>query len=211
MKTETPGDILVSSSWEEAKARLASGGKVLFLSGVPEKPSADLALTTSPIFWNRLMNPNRTWMLGLLNDANHPSLAEFPTDDSCNWQWVNLLPKTVAMNMEGLSPSLTSVVQPIDDWNRNLRLSMLFECQIGNGKLMVTSFDISDKAITQQTVAKALRKSILNYMASAKFKPRNKVTMEALEAWVPTRYVAPVSLNSPPATGDVADPGQVKQ
>jgi beta-galactosidase len=178
---------------------------------VPQKPSADLALTTSPIFWNRLMNPNRTWMLGLLNDNKHASLAQFPTGDHCDWQWVSLLPKTTAMNMEALSPSLSSVVQPIDDWNRNLRLSLLFECRVGKGKLMVTSFDLSDKAVAQQITAKALRKSVLNYMSSLKFQPRNRVPLEELEAWMPTRYVAPVILNSPPASSDVADPGQVKQ
>jgi len=157
------------------------------------------------------MNPSRTWMLGLLNASNHGALAEFPTEDCCDWQWVNLLPKTVAMNMEALSPSLGSVVQPIDDWNRNLRLSMLFECQVGNGKLMVTSFDLSDKGIEQKPTAASLRKSVLDYMASPKFKPQSKVAMAELEVWVPTRYVAPVILNSPPATSDVADPGQVKQ
>ncbi|QKJ33159.1 twin-arginine translocation signal domain-containing protein [Mucilaginibacter mali] len=210
-KSETAPDVLVSSSWDEAKARLAAGGKVLFLSGTPEKPSSDLALTTSPIFWNRLMNPNRTWMLGLLNDFKHGALAGFPTGDNCDFQWVNLLPKTVAMNMEALSPALNFVVQPIDDWNRNLRLSMLFECQVGNGKLMVTSFDLSDNAAGQKPAAAALRKSVVNYMASAKFKPQNKLAMSELEAWMPIRYVAPVILNSPPATSDVADPGQVKQ
>ncbi|MES2279231.1 MAG: sugar-binding domain-containing protein [Bacteroidota bacterium] len=210
IKTEVPKGVLVSSSWDEAKARLAQGGNVLFLSGVPEKPVNDLALTTSPIFWNRLMNPSRTWMLGLLNDYKHSAFAGFPTEDCCDWQWVNLLPKTVAMNMEALSPTLTSVVQPIDDWNRNLRLSMLFECQVGSGKLMVTSFDFSDNGIENKPVALSLRKSVLDYMVSAKFKPENKVAAAELEGWMPTRYVAPVILNSPPATSDVADPGQVK-
>lgn len=210
MNSDIPGSVLVTESWNEAKARLMKGGKVLFLSGVPQKPPADLALTTSPIFWNRLMNPNRTWMLGLLNDDKHGSLAQFPTGDHCDWQWVSLFPKTTAMNMEALSPSLALVVQPIDDWNRNLRLSMLFECRAGNGKLMVTSFDLSDRAVGQQITAKALRRSVLKYMASLKFKPRNRVSLEELEAWVPTRYVAPVILNSPPASSDVADPGQVK-
>lgn len=211
VKTEIPSGVLVSSSWDEAKARLAEGGKVLFLSGAPENPSRDLALTTSPIFWNRLMNPSRTWMLGLLNASHHGSLAGFPTEDYCDWQWVNLLPKTVAMNMEALPPTLASVVQPIDDWNRNLRLSMLFECQVGSGKLMVTSFDLSDKATDRQPTAASLRKSILDYMASTKFKPVNKAGIAELDDWIPTRYVAPVILNSPPATSDVADPGQVKQ
>jgi beta-galactosidase len=115
------------------------------------------------------------------------------------------------MNMEALAPTLASVVQPIDDWNRNLRLSMLFECQVGNGKLMVTSFDLSDKAAGEQPTAASLRKSVLDYMASAKFKPRDKVAIAELDSWLPTRYVAPIILNSPPATSDVADPGQAKQ
>ena len=210
-KAEIPSDVLITESWEEAKASLDKGGKVLFLSGVPEKPSSDLSLTSTPIFWNRLMNPNRTWMLGLLNESTHKALAEFPTEDCCDWQWVNLFPKTVAMNMEALSPKLTSIVQPIDDWNRNLRLSMLFECQVGKGKLMVTSFDLSDQALEKKPVAIAIRRSVLNYMASPKFKPGNKITMVELETWVPKRYVAPVILNSPPATGDVVDPTPVKQ
>jgi len=210
VKNEVPKDVLISSSWDEAKAQLAKGGKVLFLSGTPEKPSADLALTTVPVFWNRLMNPSRTWMVGLFNDAKHDALAGFPTENHCDFQWVNLLPKTVAMNMESLPQTLNSVVQPIDEWNRNLRLSMLFECQVGNGKLMVTSFDLSDQATEKQPTAASLRKSVLAYMASPKFNPASKIAMADLDVWIPARYVAPVILNSPPAASDVADPGQVK-
>lgn len=211
VKTEVPEGVVVTDSWENAKARLNAGGKVLFLSGVPEKPSSDLALTTTPIFWNRLMNPNRTWMLGLLNEANHGSLAGFPTEDCCDWQWSSLLPKTTAMNMKLLSHALSPVVQPIDDWNRNLRLSMLFECKVGSGRLMVTSFDLSDDGVNQKPVAATLRKSVLDYIKSPEFKPQHTVSIAELDAWIPARYIAPVILNSPPATGDVADPGQTKQ
>ena len=211
IKSEIPSNVMATSSWDEVKMHLARGSKVLFLSGAPEKPSGELSLSTSPIFWNRLMNPSRTWMLGLLNHAGHGALAAFPSEDCCDWQWVNLLPKTVAMNMEALPPSVKSVVQPIDDWNRNLRLSMLFECQVGTGRLMVTSFDLSDKGITGRPAAASLRKSILDYMSSDKFKPENNVALAGLDAWVPGRYTAPVILNSPPAINDVADPTQVKQ
>ena len=149
-------------------------------------------------------------MLGLLNQSKHAALSGFPSEDHCDWQWTNMFPRTIAMNMEALSPTVQSIVQPIDDWNRNLRLSMLFECQVGNGKLMVTSFDLSDKAMDRISSA-GLRKSVLDYMASGKFKPENKIAMSELEAWVPTRYVAPVILNSPPAIGDIVDPASAKQ
>ncbi len=206
----TRGTNYDAESIAEAKAALAKGGKVLFLSGTPEKPSPDLALTTVPIFWNRLMNPSRTWMLGLWCDDKHDALKAFPTEASCDWQWVDLLPKTVAMNMEALTPALTPVVQPIDDWNRNLRLAMLFECQVGKGRLMVTSFDLSDAGVAGHAGAPSLRRSVLDYMASAAFKPQTQVAMSDLETWMPGRYVAPVILSSPPAASDVADPGQAK-
>lgn len=194
---DIPQDVLVTGSWEDARASLASGGKVLFLSGAPEKPPPDLALTTSPIFWNRLMNPSRAWMLGLLNSPGHGALAGFPTGDCCDWQWVNLLPKTTAMHMDGLPSQITVIVQPIDDWNRNLCLSMLFECGTGNGKLMVTSFDLSDNAVDRQPAAAQLRKSVTGYMASAEFKPKGRLTVSEIDAWIPRRYIAPQILTRP--------------
>jgi len=210
MKKDIPADVMVTASWDDAKKKLADGGKVLFLSGYPENATRNLTLTSTPIFWNTLMNPGKTWMLGLLNDNNHAALAGFPSEAHCDFQWTNMLGRTIAMNMEALPQTVTSVVQPIDDWNRNLRLSMLFECQVGNGSLMVTSFDLSDKGI-ERTAAAGLRKSVLDYMASTKFKPKNKAAIAELDAWIPTRYVAPVIITSPPATGDINDPTQVKQ
>lgn len=206
-----PQDVTVTSSWEEGKAALASGRRVLFLSGAPEKPSPDLALTTVPIFWNRLMNPNRAWMLGLWCDQDHPALAGFPTETNCDWQWVDLLPKTVAMNVGSLPEALQPILQPIDDWNRNLKLAMLFECAVGQGRLMVSSLDLSEAGVAGHTGGPALRKSVLEYMASPRFKPAVEVAAVDLDAWIPARYSAPTSVITPPKSPDVSDPGQVKR
>ncbi len=205
-----PAEIVVTASWDEAKAALAKGGKVLFLSGAPEKPVPDLALSTAPIFWNRLMNPSRTWMLGLWNDTSHAALAGFPTEANCDWQWVDLLPKTTAMNIDSLPQTLRPVVQPIDDWNRNLRLAMLFECSVGKGKLMVTSFDLSESGVTTHPGGPSLRKSVLGYMASSQFKPSPRITADDLDHWMRVRYTAPAVMLTPPATTDLVDPGQVR-
>jgi beta-galactosidase len=212
VETTVPSDVVVTASWDDAKAKLAAGGKVLFLSGEPEKPVPDLALSTVPIFWNRLMNPGRTWMLGLLNDAKHPSLASFPTETHCDWQWVDLLPKTMAMNISKLTHTLQPVVQPIDDWNRNLRLAMLFECSVGRGKLMMTSFDLTDEAMEKRPGSASLRHSILNYMASPHFAPAVQISAVDLDSWVPERYNPGtyVKPSSKPST-DLIDPGQIQQ
>jgi len=206
---EVPQDLIVTASWAEARAGLAAGRKVLWLSGQPEKPTPDLALTTVPIFWNRLMNPSRAWMLGLLCDAQHTALKGFPTENHCDWQWVNLLPHTTAMNLQALPDSLRPIVQPIDDWNRNLRLALLFEAQVGEGRLMVTSLDLTPEGVRKQVAGPSLRRSVLDYMASADFRPQTVLTPEALEAWVGQRYDAPNSSVVPSATLDIADPGQV--
>ncbi len=206
-----PKGVTVTASWDEAKTALAKGGKVLFLSGAPDKPSPDIAMTTVPVFWNRLMNANRTWMLGLWCDRQHAALKSFPTEANCDWQWVDLLPRTAAMNMESLSRDLHPVVQPIDDWNRNLRLAMLFECTVGKGKLMVTSFDLSDGGIAGRAGGPSLRHSILDYMTSDAFKPATTIAAADLDAWLPQRYVAPATVITPPANSpDLVDPGQIK-
>jgi hypothetical protein len=214
-ETPAPQNLVVTGSWEEAETALRSGGKVLFLSGSPEQPSPDLALSTVPIFWNRLMNPRGAWMLGLWCDATHAALAGFPTESNCDWQWVDLLPGTTALNLDLLPRTLPSLVQPIDDWNRNLRLSMLFECFVGSGKLIVTSLDLSQKAAadTAHPGTAALRRSVLNYMASPNFQPVAALTLAQLQEWIPKRYMAPkTSLkpdNSP--SPDLVDPGQIRR
>jgi hypothetical protein len=85
--------MMVTQYWEEAKAALASGKRVLFRSRVPEAASPDPALTTVPIFWNRLMNPNRAWMLGLWCNAHHPVLAGFPTEATATGSGWTCFPK----------------------------------------------------------------------------------------------------------------------
>jgi hypothetical protein len=46
-----PSDVLVATSWPEAEARLASGGKVLFLPQAADLDSTNPKLSTVPIFW----------------------------------------------------------------------------------------------------------------------------------------------------------------
>jgi hypothetical protein len=207
-EVNVPAGVTISESWDEARAVLRRGGRVLYLSGLQDKPSADLALTTVPIFWNRLMNPSRAWMLGLLCDVKHPALKSFPTNVNCDWQWTDLLPKTTALNIDGLTHELKPIVQPIDDWNRNLRLAMLFECSVGSGRLMVTSLDLSEAGMAGHPGAPALRRSVLEYMASDAFKPASRIALTELDAWVPKRYTPPAGIVKPEG---VVDPGQIRR
>jgi beta-galactosidase len=175
-ESPSPGqDIVIAHSWDEAEKKLAEGRKVFYM---PPKAHLDWTsppLDWVPVFWNRLMNPAWGRMLGLWIDSKHPALAEFPTENYFDWQWTELVRGTRAINLDRLSKGLQPIVQPIDDWNRNYKLGLIFEARVGRGKLLVSSIDLENR-IEWRLSARQLRRSILNYMASSKFDPKVSMT-----------------------------------
>jgi hypothetical protein len=181
----TPADVFVTSDWTQAAAHLAAAGKVLFIPKATDlDPARSPPMKNVPVFWNiqmtvrppRNMTPRFDAMLGLLCDFKHPALAEFPTAANCDWQWTPIVNNVRSVNLSGAPADLIPIVSAIDDWNRNWRLGVLFECKVGPGKLLVSAvnLEIPDaSAGTQQ-----LRRSLLDYMATEKFRPRATLTPE---------------------------------
>jgi len=66
--------------------------------------------------------------------TKHPALAGFPRNRTAIGQWVDITANTRALNVDTLPKALQPIVQPIDDWNRNLKLALLYECSVGTGK-----------------------------------------------------------------------------
>ena len=171
----TPGDVLVTQWWDGVEAYLNKGGKVLYVPGNAELDWFSPPLDTVPVFWNRLMGPAWGRMLGLLSNTKHPALAEFPTEANFDWQWAEIVRGRRAVNMDRLPRELQPIVWAIDDWNRNYKLGVIFECKVGRGRLLVSSFDLIH-SLNTNTVAMQLRRSLLDYMASEKFQPAVNVT-----------------------------------
>jgi hypothetical protein len=112
-------------------------------------------------------------MLGLWCYTNHPALAGFPTEPNCDWQWAGLVRNARAVNLEKLPRNLTPIVSAIDDWNRNYKLGVIFEAQIGTGKLVFCTITLDDRPAAAQ-----LRRSLLDYMAGARFKPTVQISAD---------------------------------
>ena len=184
-----PKDVFITHSWDQAEAKLKAGAKVLYM---PRKADLDWTsppLDTVPVFWNRLMNPSWSRMLGLWIDKKHPALANFPTGEFNDWQWTELVRNARVINLDRLPKNLQPIVQPVDDWNRNYKLGMIFEARIGRGKLLVSSADLEND-LENRIVARQLRKSILDYMASGKFNPQTAITANNFrEILFPTRVM----------------------
>ena len=157
------GRVVVTRSWPEAEKRLAEGARVLYLPRPAELDWDSPPLAAVPVFWNRLMGPAWSRMLGLWCDARHPALADFPTEEHCDWQWTEVIDKARAFNLDAFPPGFQPIVEGIDDWNRAYRLGVIFECRVGPGRLLVSCIDLEDD-LERRPVARQLRRSLLEYM-----------------------------------------------
>lgn len=180
-------DVLVTSAWDDAEKKLAEGGKVLFLP-TDLDPTRCPPMRNVPIFWNIQMtvrppqNPRPKFdaMLGLLCETNHPALAEFPTDKNCDWQWTQLVNGVRSVNLGKAPKSLRPIVWAIDDWNRNWRLGVIFECEVGPGRLLVSAINLNGERGGSEL--KQLRRSLLDYMGGGEFRPTARLTTEQASA-----------------------------
>jgi len=197
--TNTPPDVLVTHNWSEAATRLAAGGKVLFMPRNADLDSTKCPpMKNVPIFWNIQMTvrppqnttPKFDAMLGLLCDTKSPALMEFPTEANCDWQWTQLVNNVRSVNLSKAPASLRPIVSAIDDWNRNWRLGVIFECNVGPGRLLVSAINLDKESGGSEL--QQLRRSLLDYMAGEKFKPVATLTPEQVASlWVSSASTTP--------------------
>ena len=177
-------EVLTTRSWEEAEKKLATGGRVLFVPRNSDLAWTNPPLDSVPIFGNRLTTPAWGRMLGLwiyrrLGESKSHTLDGFPTFSSFDWQWAQIIQNVRAMNLDRLPEELEPVVWAIDDWNRNYKLGVIFEGAVGDGRLLVSAFDVTKPAETNP-VAKQLRNALLRYASSDCFQPNVSLLPELM-------------------------------
>jgi hypothetical protein len=129
----------------------------------------------SPIFWNTSWTQRQApTTLGILCDPKHPLFSKFPTESFSDWQWWYLVHDAQPMLLDELAAKLRPVVQVIDDWNTNRKLGLAFEARAGKGKLFVCSMDLGRAA--NDPVRRQFRASLLDYLASPRFRPKWEVS-----------------------------------
>ncbi len=172
--------IRVATELDEATVEhLRRGGKALLLVP-PHCVQSDVVVGFSTVFWNTAWTRNQPpHTLGILCNPKHPAFAHFPTEFHTNWQWWELLHDCAAMVLNDLPPELRPLVQLIDTWFEARRLGLVFEARVAGGKLLVCSIDLSSD-LEHRPVARQLRYSLLQYMASDAFDPKVAVSVEAV-------------------------------
>jgi hypothetical protein len=182
-KLETPAapNVLIADKLsDDVAARLTKGGKVLLMP-TPDAIASDIPPGFTTIFWNtQWTNRQPPHTLGILCKANHPALADFPTEFHSNWQWWDLVSKSRFMILDDFAAELRPIVQVIDDWNTNRKLGLVFEAKVGPGKLLVCSIDLRSD-LSNRPVAHQMLHSLLQYAQSPAFDPRPACTLDQLK------------------------------
>ncbi len=151
---------------DEAIEVLDNGGRVLLLAHKLGKQNNTCELHFTSLFWSNSFFPgqnNKT--LGMYINNAHPALERFPTENFNNWQWrpVSKGRSFIINSHQNLVP----IVQPISDFHINDKLASIFECKVGNGKLLVCGHDLT----VDSPVAAQLKNSLLEYMEQSNFNP----------------------------------------
>ncbi|MDS0525841.1 beta-glucuronidase [Clostridium sp. SHJSY1] len=107
--------------------------------------------------------------MGLLIDNTHPIFMDFLCEEYSTYQWWSIVSNSRSVILDRISEKLNPMVQTIDNFERNHKLGMLFECNVLNGKLLVCTCNF--EKIVDKPEGKQFLFSILNYASSAKFKP----------------------------------------
>ncbi len=113
--------------------------------------------------------------MGLLVNSASAALRGFPSASHSDWQWWNIARYSPVMVLDPI-PQVQPVVQVIDNLSRNHRLGILFEANVGKGRLVVTTIGFG----TPRPEIQALYHSLLRYMQGKDFRPGVTLTPDEI-------------------------------
>ncbi|MFV8280759.1 sugar-binding domain-containing protein [Christiangramia marina] len=174
----------VESLKPETVDYLTNGGNVLLSlkkgSLNPDK-GGDISVGFSSIFWNTSWTKGQEpHTLGILCDPEHPALSAFPTEFHSNWQWWDAMSNSNAIILDDFNPDLKPIVRVIDDWFENRRLALIFEVNVGKGKLIISGIDLHTN-LSRRKEARQLLYSLKTYMNSEDFNPQIDLDIASIQ------------------------------
>jgi hypothetical protein len=172
---------------EEAVALLERGENVLFMPK-PDglSPAHSIEGTYCTDFWcypmfrsiSESMNkPVPVGTLGLLIDEKHPALDAFPSESHSTYPWWSIVMHSRSFILDDMPKELQPIVQTIDNFERNHKLGLLFECRVGKGSLLVCAVDRESAESTPE--GRQFLHSLARYVRSESFAPT--VELEAAD------------------------------
>ena len=165
------GDVRVVEdiSGDDLLKAMAAGEKVLLLGKGPFKALKStyrIALAGRP-----------SGDLATVIKAGHPALKGMPHEGYCGWQFRRLMEGGHSVQLEAGVP-FDPIVDVASSAKFVIRQSSLFEYRVGEGRLLVCSFNFTDA----DPAAKWLKSRLVEYAASGDFNPVQAITSGQLRA-----------------------------
>lgn len=175
--------LIVNTLTENTLQQLQAGKSVLLLpySHVKNDKGAGVKIGFSSIFWNTAWTSGQApHTMGIAVKPEHPIYHYFPTEAFSDYQWHDIMGHSQAIILDEFQTALKPIIQPIDTWFENRRLSLAFEGKVGKGKLLICSIDLQNN-LDQRVATRQLKYSLLKYMNSENFQPIQSLDMTLIQ------------------------------
>ncbi|MBD7912887.1 MULTISPECIES: sugar-binding domain-containing protein [Clostridium] len=120
--------------------------------------------------------------MGLLINNTHPVFKDFPCEDYSTYEWWSIVSNSSSVILDGTSKNFSPMVQTIDNFERNHKLGLLFECNVLKGKLLVCTCDF--EKVRDKPEGRQFLFSILNYASSKEFKPEAAISISDIKRFL---------------------------
>ncbi|TYP79205.1 glycoside hydrolase family 2 TIM barrel-domain containing protein [Paenibacillus methanolicus] len=162
---------------DEAADLLANGERVVVMPK-PDRLANAIEGTYCVDFWcypmfrsiSESMNkPVPVGTMGLSIDHEHPAFGHFASEPHSTEPWRHIVSHSRSIILDGTDKALQPIVQTIDNFERNHKLGMMFECKVGSGSLLVCALDA--QRVGETTEGRQFLHSLFEYAKSEAFKP----------------------------------------
>ena len=174
-------DVVVTDDLNVAIKELNEGNKVLFSPTKEQNPNSIKGTYCTdfwcyPMFRSISESVNREipiGTMGLLIQNEHKALESFTSETYTTPQWWHIVEQSSSTILD--QTRIKPIVQMIDNFERNHRLGMIYEMNVGKGKVLVCTANI---ITSEQLENKWLYSSLMKYITSSEFSPKDTLSIE---------------------------------
>lgn len=166
--------------------RIEAGEKIVLVPDTAQIKQNSMGGLFTSDYWNyamfkgisiRAKKPVSPGTMGLLINHKHPVFDNFPTGKYSDWQWWSIVKNSRPIFLNATNEKYRPIVQVIDNVERASKLGLMFEFKVGKGAVLVCSADLSLK---DDVAIEALKTSIVRYVSSKEFEPKEQISKEEL-------------------------------
>jgi hypothetical protein len=160
----------------EVLAKLEAGVNVLVTDERDVFPTQ--VASFKPAWWKG--DENKDFVYGNLFE-DHPAIRGFPNDGYGDLQAFNLLDHRPVVNLDEVPGDVEPIVAAIDVPWRLRKMAYLWEARVGKGKMLVSSFDLSEAKRKEDPATEWMYALLTKYVADDKFAPLASVPKEWIQ------------------------------